>query len=134
MEEKRMNKKELLELIKSIKIDKEEFIVLSSGALVLRGIMDSAGDLDILVTQKGFEQLKENYDLKEKKECNNSYIVNEKIECILNDNEDRKEKMGDYYIQDINQYLEFLKESNREKDKLRIPIVEKYIEDRKNEE
>jgi hypothetical protein len=55
MEEKRMNKKELLELIKSIKIDKEEFIVLSSGALVLRGIMDSAGDLDILVTQKGFE-------------------------------------------------------------------------------
>ena len=134
MEEKRMKKKELLELIKSIKIDKEEFIVLSSGALVLRGIMDSAGDLDILVTQKGFEQLKENYDLKEKKECNNSYIVNEKIECILNDNEDRKEKMGDYYIQDINQYLEFLKESNREKDKLRIPIVEKYIEDRKNEE
>ena len=134
MEEKRMNKKELLELIKSIKIDKEEFIVLSSGALVLRGIMDSAGDLDILVTQKGFEQLKENYDLKEKKECNNSYIVNEKIECILNDNEDRKEKMGDYYIQDINQYLEFLKESNREKDKLRIQRVEKYKENKKNEE
>ena len=134
MEEKRMNKKELLELIKSIKIDKEEFIVLSSGALVLRGIMDSAGDLDILVTQKGFEQLKENYDLKEKKECNNSYIVNEKIECILNDNEDRKEKMGDYYIQDINQYLEFLKASNREKDKLRIPMVEKYIKERENEE
>ena len=130
MEEKRMNKKELLELIKSIKIDKEEFIVLSSGALVLRGIMDSAGDLDILVTQKGFEQLKENYDLKEKKECNNSYIVNEKIECILNDNEDRKEKMGDYYIQDINQYLEFLKSSNREKDKARIPMIEEYISKR----
>ena len=129
-----MKKKELLELIKSIKIDKEEFIVLSSGALVLRGIMDSAGDLDILVTQKGFEQLKENYDLKEKKECNNSYIINEKIECILNDNEDRKEKMGDYYIQDINQYLEFLKESNREKDKLRKKKKKKYIEDRKNEE
>ena len=92
--------------------------------------MDSAGDLDILVTQKGFEQLKENYDLKEKKECNNSYIVNEKIECILNDNEDRKEKMGDYYIQDINQYLEFLKLSNREKDKARIPMIEEYISKR----
>ena len=35
------------------------FIVLSSGALVLRGIYDSAGDLDIVVTEKGLEQLKE---------------------------------------------------------------------------
>ena len=43
---KRMKKDELLELIKTLKIDKEEFWVLSSGALVLRGIYPDAGDLD----------------------------------------------------------------------------------------
>lgn len=47
-----MKKDELLELIKTLKIDKEEFWVLSSGALVLREIYPDAGDLDIAVTKK----------------------------------------------------------------------------------
>lgn len=55
---KRMKKDELLELIKTLKIDKEEFWVLSSGALVLRGIYPDAGDLDIAVTNKGLDELK----------------------------------------------------------------------------
>ena len=38
MQEKRMNKKELLRLIKSVKIDTNEFTILSSSALVLRDI------------------------------------------------------------------------------------------------
>ena len=55
--EKRMNKEELIELIKTLKVSKEEFWVLSSGALVLRGIYPDAGDLDIAVTNKGMEEL-----------------------------------------------------------------------------
>ena len=61
--EKRMNKQELINLIESLKIDKEEFVILSSGALVLRGIMEDAGDLDLAITEKGLEQLKNNYEL-----------------------------------------------------------------------
>lgn len=60
---KRMKKDELLKLIESLKIDKNEFWILSSGALVLRGIYDDAGDLDIAVTNKGLEELKKNYNL-----------------------------------------------------------------------
>ena len=58
--EKRMNKEELIELIKTLKVSKEEFWVLSSGALVLRGIYPDAGDLDIAVTNKGMEELQKN--------------------------------------------------------------------------
>ena len=47
-----MNKEELTDLISTLKIDKEEFWILSSGALVLRGIYENAGDLDIAVTFK----------------------------------------------------------------------------------
>ena len=36
--EKRMNKEELIELLESLKIDKNEFWILSSGALVMREI------------------------------------------------------------------------------------------------
>lgn len=49
---KRMNKEELLELIENLKIDKEEYWILSSSALVLRDMYPSAADLDIAVTKK----------------------------------------------------------------------------------
>ena len=128
---KRMNKDELIELMNTLKIDKEEFWVLSSGALVLRDIYEDAGDLDIAVTSKGLEQLKENYDLVEKE--NGWYIVNDKVECVCDGNKEdlkyKPEKLEcGYFAQNIFEYLEYLKSSSREKDMKRIPLVENYIE------
>lgn len=116
--EKRMNKEELIELIKSIKIDKNEYWILSSGALVIRDIYPYAGDLDIAVTEKGLEELKNNYNLKKK--GNGWYIVNDKIECVVDTKEAWKiEKYGDYNLESIEKYYKFIKGSNREKDKAR---------------
>lgn len=127
--EKRMNKDELIKLIESLKLDKNEYWILSSGALVLRGIYPDAGDLDIAVTEKGLQELKNNYNLKEK--ANGWYIINDKIECVLDTKESWKiEKYGEYNLQSIEKYYEFLKESNREKDKARIPLIEEYMKNR----
>lgn len=127
----RMNKEELINLMNTLKIDKEEFWVLSSGALVLREIYETAGDLDIAVTFKGLEQLKKNYDLIEKD--NGWYIVNDKVECVCDGNiedlEYKPEKLDSgYFVQNIFEYLEYLKSSSREKDIQRIPLVESYVE------
>ena len=128
--EKRMNKEELINLIESLKLDKNEFWILSSGALVIRGIYPDAGDLDIAVTEKGLQELKNNYDLKEK--ANGWYIVNDKIECVVDTKEPWKiEKYEQYNLQSIEKYYEFLKNSNREKDKARILLVEEYMKNRK---
>lgn len=121
----RMTKDELLELLKTLKCSKEEFVILSSGALVLRGILEDAGDLDIAVTKKGLEELNQYYKLILKE--NGWYIVTENIECVLDDMENKKEKVGEYYLQDINDYLKYLESSKREKDKNRIPLVKEYI-------
>lgn len=130
----RMNLEELMTLLNTLKIDKEEFWVLSSGALVLRGLYETAGDLDIAVTFKGLEQLKKNYNLIRK--GNGWYIVNDKVECVCDGNIDdlkyKPEKLEcGYFVQNIFEYLEYLKSSTREKDKARIPIVENYIENLK---
>lgn len=127
---KRMNKNELLELMQSLKIDKEEFWVLSSGALVLRGVLDDAGDLDIAVTNKGLEQLNANYELKEK--GNGWFIVSDKVECVCDGEKENLKFMPEklecgFYVQNIFEYYEYLKNSKREKDIKRIPIVENYI-------
>ena len=127
--DKRMNKEELLELIETLGIDKNEFWILSSGALVLRGIYPDAGDLDIAVTQKGLDELKGKYDLKQKE--NGWYIVNDKVECVLDTKEDWKvEEYEGLLLQSIEEYYKYLQNSNREKDKARIPLVEEYMRSR----
>ena len=124
----RMNKKELLNLLDSLKISKDEFTILSSSALVLREILPDAGDLDIAVSKKGLGELKKNYNVTQKE--NVWYIVTDKIECVLDDMTGKKENLEGYNLQDIYNYLSYLKSSSREKDKKRIPIVEKYIKSR----
>ena len=127
--EKRMNKEELIKLIENLKLEKNEYWILSSGALVIRGIYPDAGDLDIAVTEKGLQELKKNYELKEKGK--GWYIVNDKIECVLETKEEWKiEKFGQYNLQSIDKSYDFLKNSSREKDKARIPLVEEYMKNR----
>ena len=126
----RMTEKELLELLQTLKVDKEEFWILSSSALVLRGIFPDAGDLDIAVTRRGLEQLKENYNLKPKDD-NRGFIVSDKIEviCVLEKEnlEYQLEEADGYFVQNIKEYYNYLCTSTREKDKARIPLVEDYI-------
>lgn len=125
--EKRMKKQELINLIESLKIDKEEFWILSTSALVLRDLFIDAGDLDLAVTEKGLEQLKQNFDLKQKE--NGWYIVNEKVECVLDKKEDWKiEKTENYNLESLEKYFEYLKTSKREKDKIKYEIVKKQLE------
>ena len=127
--EKRMNKIELLELLSTLKLSKSEFWLLSSSALVLRDIYPDAGNLDIAVTDKGLEELKLNYDLRPKE--NGWYIVTDKIECVcdgpIEELKYQPEFVDGYYVQNINEYLEYLHSSTREKDKIRIALVEDYI-------
>lgn len=124
--EQRMKKDELIELIKSLKIDLEEFWILSTSALVMRDLYIDAGDLDIAVTKKGLEQLKEKFDVKQKE--NGWYFVNEKVECVLDTKEDWKiEKYGKYNLESLEKYYEYLKTSKREKDKIKYEIVSKEL-------
>lgn len=118
-----VNKKELEKLISTLKIEKSEYWILSSASLVLRGIYDSAADLGLAVIEKGLKQLKENYNLVQKE--NGWYIVNDKVECVFDTKEPYKiEKFGEYYLKDIYVYYNFIKNSNGEKDKKRIPLIE----------
>lgn len=125
---KRFKKDELIKLIEELNLDKEDFTLLSSSALVFRGVMDDAGDLDIAVTEEGFKKLSNNFQLKEK--GNGFYTVSDNCECIIDAKEEIKELVDNVYVQDIYNYLEYLYSSEREKDKLRIPMVLSYIREK----
>ena len=89
---KRFKKDELIKLIEELNLDKEDFTLLSSSALVFRGIMEDAGDLDIAVTENGFDKLSKQFDLKSK--GNGFYIVNNNCECIVDNKKDIRELLG----------------------------------------
>lgn len=90
-------------------------------------MFDKANDLDIAVTEKGLEQLKQNYDLKQKE--NGWYIVNDKIECKVDTKEDWKiEKHDNYNLESLEKYMMYLETSTREKDKIKYEIVKKELE------
>lgn len=132
--EKRMNKEEVLDLLNSLKIDKNEYWILSSAALVLRDLFPDAGDLDIAVTDEGLKELEKNYNLKQKE--NGWYIVEDKVECVCDGKKEnlnsQPELICGYYVQNINDYYKFLLSSEREKDKKRIHLIEEYIKTIKN--
>ena len=81
---------------------------------------------------RSIEELKKNYSLIRKE--NGWYIVNDKVECVCDGDKDKlkykPEYNGEYYLQNINEYYEYLKQSARGKDKVRIPIVENYIKNK----
>ena len=76
------------------------------------------------------EELKINYSLEIKPF--GRYEVTDKIECVVETKEDWKfEKYGEYNIQSLERYYEFLKGSERAKDKERVALVEKYVKEKK---
>ena len=124
-----MNKNELIELIESLKISKDEYWILSSSALVLRGIYPKANDLDLAVTETGLNELRKNHKVVKKE--NGWFSVDDKVECVIDTKEDWKiEKIGNYNLESIKKYYDFLINSEREKDKLRIPLAEEYMKSR----
>ena len=62
-----MNKEELLNLLNSLELPKTEYYILSSGSMLLYGLREIVGDLDLCVSNELFEQLKKKYNLKEKR-------------------------------------------------------------------
>ncbi len=126
MKQNRMKKEELLKLINSLKISLDEFWVISSGALVLRDLFLDAGDLDLAVTKKGFEELKKNYNMFKTEK--GTYQITEDIECLIDTKDSFKyETVDGINLERLEYYYEYLKTSKREKDKIKYEIVKKSL-------
>ena len=53
-----MNKIVLINLVNNLNLPLGEYSICSSGSLVIRDIYDQAGDLDLQLTEKCFENIK----------------------------------------------------------------------------
>ena len=129
-----MNKEELLKLVESLNIPKDEYYILGGGSLVMFGIKETTSDLDLCVSNELFAKLKEKYNLdeKDKNECG-FYQISDIIEIIPNPKEEfTAQEIDGYKVEELKRILEFKKKRNDPKDKLYIEKITQYLEGQKN--
>lgn len=123
-----MNKKELLDLVNTLDLPKEEYSILSGGALLLHGLREQTNDLDIDITEEGLDKLKENFAVELINESNKQYKVTDSIECFLVDKLDSDINFIDNYpCQSLISIYNFKKKLNREKDQKDILAIERFF-------
>ncbi len=124
-----MNKEELLKLVDSLHLPKSEYYILSSGCLLLYGLRDKANDLDLCITQKLFLELQKKYNLtdKDKNECG-FYRINDLVEVVVTGKFPFEYDIKDgYQVQKLESILNSKKSSNREKDKIDVINIQRYL-------
>lgn len=129
-----MNKEELLKLVESLNIPKDEYYILGGGSLVMFGIKETTSDLDLCVSNELFAKLKEKYNLdeKDKNECG-FYQISDIIEIIPNPKEEfTAQEIDGYKVEELKRILEFKKKRNATKDKPYIEKITQYLEGQKN--
>ena len=125
-----MNKSELLKLLKKLNFPKDEYYVLSGASLVIRGIREEAGDLDLCISEELFEDIKEKYELTEdKKNSCGFYKISDNLEIVVDQKEKFKMEVGEEYnLEDLNTILNFKVKRNAAKDQKDIENIRKYLE------
>jgi len=126
-----MNKEKIIEEISKLGLNKDNFWVIGSSSLVLRGILDTANDIDLAMTNDEFLKIKERIDLIYLGEKYNVkwYKINNIIEFCIDQIDDGKvDSCNTFNLLNLKYYYDnFLKNSNREKDKEKKQKIRNYL-------
>lgn len=123
------NKEQLLKLVNSLELPKEEYYILSSGSLLLYELRDFANDLDLCVSEELFKQMinKFNIDIKNKNSCG-FYRVNDLIEVCVNKKQDFIRNFKDGYpVETLENILQYKQKRNLPKDAKDIINIQNYL-------
>ena len=127
-----MTREEIIEEITKLKLDKNEFWISGTSALVLRNIIDQANDIDLVITTKLYEELNKrigltylgtNHEYK-------WYKVNDNIECCVEEIKKEKVEITEpFNLIDLKYYYDnFLKDSTREKDIKKKELIKNVLD------
>lgn len=124
-----MNKEEIISILKKYNFDPNEYIVLSTGAMVLYGIKENANDIDIAVSEKLYNELLQKYEctLKYDKGDVKVYSFDVFDFCTNSFNKDNINFIEGIPAHDIYSLLKFKQNLNRDKDQNDIKLIKNYL-------
>lgn len=120
-----MNKNEIMIKLMESGLDKKEIICISGASLVVQGIIEETGDIDLTCNQKYYEKL----DWPIKKGAFGKEIKYKDVFEIGTNLFDKKNivSINEYQFADLQQCLKVKKMLNREKDREIICKLEKVL-------
>ena len=124
-----MNKEQLIEKLKELNFPVGDYYLLSSGCLMLYGLRNKIGDIDICVSEKLFNQVKDKFNLTidKKNECG-FYKINDYLEIVVNKNKEMTYDIKDGIpVEKLTTILNFKLKRNLEKDKEDIINIQNYL-------
>lgn len=126
-----MNKEELIELLKSLNFPKSEYYILSSGVLLFYGLREKAEDLDLCISEKLFNEIKNKYNLNsENKNKYGFYKLLKNVEVVVDEPNIFKNKFDikeGYQLQKLEDILEYKRKRNLDKDKKDVQNITNYL-------
>ncbi len=122
-------KEQIKEFLRELNLDPNEYCLIAGGSLVMHGIKQETEDIDLCVSEKGFQYLHEHFQVqKSTKNYPNLYEVTENLEVVLDTNWNQKicwiEKIP---CNSILEEYQWKKEKNREKDQEILMKLEKFL-------
>ena len=76
-----MDKEELINLLKSLNLNVNDYYVLGGGSLLIQGLKEKTHDLDLIINEKALKHLQENFNVIQEGE--NKFTIGDYIECFL---------------------------------------------------
>lgn len=133
-----MKKKELIAILDSLNLNKNEYCIISGGSLLMYGIRETTRDIDLYVTEGELLRLKRIFidAFKEEKtidQKDTKYKLNDYIECFIKDKKKIKEHsilIDGYSCQKLDKIVELKKKLNREKDKKDLLLIDEYLKNK----
>lgn len=122
-----MNKEDLIRLIDSLKLPKEEYYILSGGSLVLYGLRGIANDLDICMTPGLFMTLENKYHMYNKNTYG-FYQLNYFVQVTVAEKSEFKMMIQDgYQVETLESILAFKKTRTEPKHIADVEQIEAYL-------
>lgn len=121
-----INKKDIISIINKYKLDKEQFVVISSSALVLNDVKESANDIDISCSEEYYNYLLKNYKCKYEKTNKlgeNIYLIDNIINFGVSYKPKKIKIVEGIKVASLEDTLEFKKSLNRQKDRKDIDLI-----------
>ena len=128
-----MNIKDFKMYINSLYLDKYKYYVIGSGSLLMYGVVDEVNDINLLVSDKVFDDLEKVFTLKNSKNFPYVYIINDRLNICKG-----IVKPQDYMIiegipvKKIDEQYNWYLKSGRDKDKDKILKLDNYFNRRRN--
>ena len=123
-----MNKKEYIQKLETLQLDKKRYCIISGGVMLLYGLKDTTEDIDIKIKPDYFEELKTRFHFTKSSKYPYLYELEDKCEVAVLDYKKSDIRIVDSYpVESLELQLKWMIENNRKKDQEKIKLIKDFL-------